>query len=1116
MSLRLILGRQGSGKTHFYMNEVATLSSAPWIIVPEQYSFTAEKRLTEKTGVHGLGGAEIFSFKRLAHRLLSTGEGAALRRVDACGKVMLITKILYEKKGKLSALRGLSGEGSTAQETAELFTEFKRYGVTPEALCEMAEKTEGKLSDKLSDLAVIYGDYERLIKEKYIDGDDDLTRLSFVLPEYAKDREIYIDGFDGFTPTEFACIEKMLTSAKRVTVMLDMDSSDLSKPEFYAVAKTVHRLENAAAELNVKIESRVCLSSEKEQGLPAVLADRYFKYPTEVYENETDLINIFAAKNVYSEIHAAANKIVELCRDKGYMYRDIAVVSGNADVFEKYIKIIFDEYKIKYFLDRRVNILNHPVSVFVLSALEVIAKGYTREAIFRWAKSGFVRIPAEEIDILENYVLATGIRGDIWKNDEKWDVRASLYCAQSHFDNSEEEEIEVADRARRKIIAPLLKLEKELKEGKTAAEKCMVVYKFTEDMKVKRRILAMAKLLSKTGNLAEAEEYKSVYSRLMDALDGAVDAFGDDNVGINKFYEILKTGLDAYDAAIVPAALDGVSIGQASRVNGYDVKALFIIGANDGVFPAALSGGGILCEDDRRVLCQQGMEIAPDMSIKCTEQQYLIYKTLAMPKERLYVSYSVADFDGAAQRPSQVPARIKELFPKAKCEGDIVNPVPVNRINSPDVALGRVIEQLASGKGETGGLYGWFMQKPEYRDRLETASRALLYKNTGKRLSNEVTDRLWGKEIRMSVSRLEQYARCPFSYFIQYTLRAKERRVLGLKNADAGSFLHDFIDIFSRRLVQNGTSWREVDDQYIETETKEIMEDLQQKLNTYAISKSRRYYYIFERLTDVVRRSVKNISEHVKRGEFEPVGYELSFAENGDFKPLSIPLPNGAEVTLTGRIDRVDAMTGEEGSFIRVIDYKSGAKEFKLDEVFYGLNLQLGVYMTAICDNKSDMPGPVKPAAMLYYRLYNPVIDVNNPNDMAEVVTSRRKKMKLNGLILSDPEIIGKMDKGISGSSDFLPVRINKNGSASGVTGEQFNVLSRHIKRRVKELSAALSSGRTDIAPYMKNKHTPCEFCDYMSICGFDTKTPGCSYRRIGITDNDELWQKMRGEQDEN
>lgn len=1115
MSLRLILGRRGSGKTEFYMDEIVSLTSAPWIIVPEQYSFTAEKRLTGKAGVHGLGGAEIFSFKRLAHRLLSVGEGASLRRIDACGKVMLITKILYEKKGKLSVLHGLGGQGSTAKETAELFTEFKRYGVTHDTLCQMAEKTEGRLSQKLSDLAVIYGDYEKLINQRYSDGDDDLTRLSFVLPENAKGRDIYIDGFDGFTPTELACIEAMLGSASRVTVMLDISVEDMAKPEFYAVSKTVHRLESTAAQMGVPVENRVCLTGKAEESLPQKLADRYFTYPTEVYEDETDKINIFAAKNVYSEIHYAANQIVALCRDKGYMYRDIAVVSGNADVYEKYIKIIFDEYKIKYFLDRRVSILNHPVSVFVLSALEIIAKGYTREAVFRWAKSGFVRIPAEEIDILENYVLATGIKGDIWKDDEKWSVRASLYGAQNQFDDSEEREMEIADRARRKIVAPLVKLEKELKEGKTAAQKCMAIYRFTEDMKVKRRILAMVKLLTKMGSLPEAEEYKSVYSRLMDALDGTVDAFGEDNIGVTKFYEILKTGLDAYDAAIVPAALDGVSIGQADRINGYDVKALFIIGANDGVFPAALSGGGILCEDDRRVLCQNGMEIAPDMSTKCTEQQYLIFKTLATPKERLYVSYSVADFDGAASRPSQVPGRIKELFPKAHYSDDIITPVPISEINSPGVALGRVIEQLASGEGETGGLYSWFMQKPEFEHRLETASHALSYKNTGKQLSGEVSDKLWGKDIRMSVSRLEQYARCPFSYFIKYTLSAKERRVLKLKNSDAGSFLHDFIDIFSRRLLQNGTSWREIDDEYIENETKAIMEELEKQLNTYAINNSKRYYYIFARLTDVVKRSVKNISEHVKRGEFEPVGYELSFAENGDFAPLTIPLPNGARITLTGRIDRVDAMVGEEGSFIRVIDYKSGAKEFKLDEVFYGLNLQLGVYMTAICDNDNGMPGPVRPAAMLYYRLYNPVISVNDPGDAAELTLSRRKKMKLNGLILSDPEIIGKMDKGISGSSDFLPVKINKNGSASGVTGEQFNVLSRHIKRRVKELSSALSAGRTDISPYMKKDSTPCEFCDYMSICAFDTKTPGCFYRKIGIADNDDLWQKMRGEQDE-
>lgn len=1109
MPLRLLLGRNKESKTDFYINEIAGLSEPAIVIVPEQFSFTAEKNLTHKTGVHGLGGAEILSFKRLAHKVLSSLSGASLPRLDSCSKILLILKILSDRQKDLTLFADWQTQKGIASEISSLFSEFRRYNISSDALSETEQNVSGSLKQKLHDLCIIYKDYEKLITQNFSDSDDDVTRLSAVIGQYVSGKEIYIDRFDSFTPAEILCIQNMLFSAKRVSLCLAMDKEDKQRPEFLPPSETARRIISFADDSHIPMEESLCFKEAQGTKTLSFLKKEYFNYPAATSDKAPEDIHIFAAQNPFSEIHNVANEIVNLCRDKGYMQRDIAIVSGNMANYEKYIKIIFPQYNISYFLDKRINILNHPVTVFVLSALEIIARGYTRDAIFRFVKTGFLRIPASDIDILENYVLATGVRGSIWKDDTKWSVRAAMYADKQEPDDNEKEEIDIADRARRKIIAPLLNLEKNLKEGKTALEKCRAVYAFTEELKIKRRILAMARLLEKSGDLAAAEEYKSIFNRLMEALDGVVTAFGDDSIGIGRFYDILKTGVAEYDTAIVPATLDGVSVGEAGRIRGYDIKALFIIGANDGVFPPLPDDNGILCEGDRIALSELGLETAPSIKHKCMETQHLIYKTLSMPEDEIYVSYSCADFDGGALRPSQLPGRIKEIFPNLSVQDDITQKLDIHKINSPEVAFKRLIEEMSAKNSSVSDVYGFFAKQDDFAKRLQNALDAMNYRNTASSLSTDTAKKLFGNGLYMSVSRLERFAACPFSYFIGYTLGAKERRILKLEARDAGNFLHNFIDEFSRRLVINEKSWREVDDDYINRETAIIMEDLQKHINSYAMENSKRCYYLFERLIDVVKRSVKNISDHIKRGEFEPVGYEMTFGDKGDFKPLKIDLPNGGQVTLTGRIDRVDMLHHPEGSFVRVIDYKSGSKEFHLDDVFYGLNLQLGVYMTAICDGSDN----TKPAAMLYYRLADPLIDVKDPANEDELTKNRRKKMKLDGLILSNPEIIDSMDKGLKGASDFLPVRINKDGGTNGVTTEQFTTLSRHIKRRVRELSSALYSGNTQISPYSKNKKTPCDYCSFLSVCGFDLKTPGCNYRKIGISDNQDLWNRMRGEE---
>ncbi|MBO4898241.1 MAG: PD-(D/E)XK nuclease family protein [Clostridia bacterium] len=1075
MSLRFIYGKPGSGKTEYCMRDAAKSGKRARILVPEQYSHTAERRLAGIIGVFGADGADVKSFGQLSRELLKTKTGISLRHIDKGGKTMLVYKILYSNQKDLKLLSGK--EINKASEIQRLLAEFKRYGVSWEFLKETADKAVSpRISAKLSDLALVYKKYEEHLSGKFIDGDDNLSRAAAELQngEFLKDSEIYITDFSRFTPSELMCIKLFLQHADRVSVALSMPENASDETQYMPLVKTRQTLLNMAKELAVAVEPPVTASYEREKsGELSFLCDNYFKYDSKPYEKAPQDISIFEAQNPRTEVMRAAAEIRRLCCEKKYKFRDIALLCGDTDTYLSYAKIVFPKYGIPFFPDSKVKVLSHPVIAFVLSALETVAKDFSKDAFLRYAKSEFSGVSFEKTDILENYILAAGIRPDALKSDAPWEIRCDFYSDSDGLSEREKQELQQINEIRFELTKPLLELDKNLKAGKTVEEKCKALFAFTEKNGLCQKAFDAAERLDKAGDKYAAAEYRAVYNKYTEALDEACGALGESVLSAKHFYEILSVGFEEFEIGLIPVLADGVRFGNIARLPGRDTKVLFILGANDGSFPIAPVSGGFLTDGDRTILAEGGLTLAPDAITQSLEGDNLLSEALASPAKRLFLSFSGSDFEGRAKRPSIFINRVKELFPKILHEDEILD------------------------RDKNTGILPYDV----LRLRAMSAPRQSLTENVTAEIDSGIMQTILGENLITSVSRLERYAACPFSYFMQYTLGAKERRIAELSPMDAGSFMHSFLEIFSRRLSENGMSWKNIEDNYIDSEADIIMDIINPRLNKYILGASSRTAHLFVRLKNCLKSSVRFISNQIKCGLFIPSEYEVTFGANGKIKPLKIPLSDGKTVSLTGKIDRVDTYSDGKDKFVRITDYKSGNKSFNLLEVFYGISLQLGVYLQAYCENDEN----AKPAGMLYFKLDDSPVEGNKLDEDA-INKQKIKNLSISGLLVDDLDVVSNMD--LSGKFEYLPVKIKKDGNFDAyskvASAKNFKNLFEHIKKTVASLTEEIYSGKTDIMPY-KGK---CDYCAYTTVCRFDKN--GC--RVMEKLEKEEIWKEMARE----
>ncbi len=1115
MGLRIIYGKPGSGKSEYCFSEISKLVEKEkkiFIITPEQFSFTAEKKLMDCLQTKAVMNAEVITLSRMAYRVISE-VGGNKNNLSKCGKAMLVYSILNKYKKELKFL-GKSDENIDLSITA--ITEFKKHGVTVDNLKEEALKTEDEyLKSKLQDMTLIYEKFEEKIINNYIDETDLLTILANNLEktDFIKDSIIYIDEFAGFTHQEYQVLKELIKQAKQVNITICIDDLNLNtnpdKDIYYSNKITLSKLLNLAKENELKLEAPVFLDEQYRFKTDELkfLSDNIYNKKTTKYEKNVENIELFLAKNEYSEVEEVAKKISKLVRNQKLRYRDISIITKNIDNYSSLVKAIFNKYEIPVFIDEKRDLNQNIIVQYVLSILEVLNRNFSQEAVFSYIKLGFLDIEDDEIFKLENYCIKWGIKQSKWKKDFIYELN----------DENKKQEIERLNELRKQIIEPLLYLQEEIKKEKTAENITKAIYEFIQEQNIEEKIKTKITKLEDNNLLDLASEYKTSYKTIIDILDEIIVIFNKEKMTIDEYSKILKIGLKNSGLGKIPGTQDQVILGDVDRSRSHKVNTVFIIGVNDGVFPSVNKDEGFFNDIDREKLKQDGIELAKGTIDRIYEDNYNIYKAFTTAENKIYLSYVSSDSDGKSLRPSILIGKIKKMFPKLEEKSDVItkNYEIINKV----VTYEELIENISKLKDREKiediwyEIYNYYKSQNEWKSKLEEDLKGLSYSNLPEIIKKENIDKLYGNTLNTSISRLEKYRSCPFSYYLQYGLKLKEKEQLKIKSFNTGSFMHETIDEFFDYVKQENMNLAELEeDEILKIVSKIIDEDLNLEKNRI-FTTTAKYKVLVRRLKKIVSKALKYIIETIIYSDFNIEGTEIEFGKKGKYKPIVLELDDGKKVEITGKIDRIDTANSEDGKYLRIIDYKSSAKNIDLNEVYAGLQIQLLTYTDAICKQEDIMP-----AGIFYFSLLEQMVKAEKKITDEEIEDMIRKNFKMKGLIIADVKIIKMNDNTLkSGSSKLVPAALTTSGSinekwTNGVKSEEFKILQEYIYKTIKDISKEILSGNIDLKPYYKKGKTPCEYCEYKAICGFNPRQNNNCYNYIDQKSKDDILFKMKEE----
>lgn len=909
MSLQLIYGRAGTGKSTVILEQVKNNLHSEvkqYIIIPEQFSYSEEKKLMAELQENSIINAEVITFKRMAERVQTEVAGRTKSLLSKSGKAMIMYSILDKQKDKLQYIKNSSNNIDLGIQTIKDFKKNVIKYQDIEGLIESVDKP--LLKAKLQDVNIIYSEYEKCIQEKFLDEEDKISKLATSLESSTMfdNSDIYIDEFSGFTKQEYQVIAKLLKKARKVRLAICLDElNEKNKTDiFYFNKSAVEELIDIATECGVEVEKPIYLNKQYKLKNPEIkhleqnlYAPTYAKYAGEVKNIKTIL-----TLNPYEEIEYVAKNIIKLVRDEGYKYSDIAIIARNIDEVQSKVKAILGNNGIPVFIDNKEDLARSQFIKYILALLEILAKNWSQEAVISYIKSGFLKIDEDDIYKLENYVIKWGIQGSKWYKED-WEY--------------EEENF---NELREKIVLPILDLKAKLEGQKTATNISKAIYSFLDKNDIYTQIEEKIKKYEESGNILLSKNCKASLENLIEVLDEIIYIFEDQKMSFEKYREILKIGLSYKELGNIPEVIDQVILGDIERSRSHEIKIAFILGVNDGNFPRINKIEGFLNDDDRETLKSLGKEIAKGSLELTYEDQFNIYKALTTAKEKLYLMYTSTDKDGATLRQSILITKIKRIFPNLKEESTILNSEP--EITSKQATFQELLFELQKLKnGEQIDdiwyeVYNWYKTDPKWSNILEKAMIELKYLKTPEKISKENIEKLYGKTLKTSISKLETYRRCPFQYHLKYGLKLQEKEEFKVRAIDTGSFMHEVIEEFFRRVEDV----KKITEEEISKLVDEIILDKLSLRKNYLFTSNKKFIALTNRLKRIINKSLGYIVYQIQNSDFTVLANEVEFSKTIN------------NVEITGKIDRVDI--SNDGDFLRVIDYKSSSKNINLNDVF--------------------------------------------------------------------------------------------------------------------------------------------------------------------------------------
>lgn len=1108
MSLQFIFGDSGSGKSHCLYQTVIRESMADpkgnyIVLVPEQFTMQTQKDLVEAHPGKGIMNIDVLSFGRLAYRVFEETGGNDRIVLDDVGKNFILRKIASNYAGQLPALGRNIKKLGYISEVKSAISEFTQYDIHPgeleDALSHMDE--ESGFYYKMKDLKTLYAGFEDYLRGKFITGEEILDVLCEAADQSAllKNSVIVLDGFTGFTPVQNKLLAKLMSICKKVivtvTIAPDEDPYVLKhKYQLFALSKQmVSGLVKMAAEQKTTIDEAVRLRavpSYRYRGNPALafLESEIFRYSHKKYSEETDAVQIHNARSPMEEVTFIAEEIRKLVRTKQLRYREIAVVVCDMESYADTVENVFARYQIPVFSDYKRSVLLNSFVEYVRSLLAMAEQRFSYESVFRFLRTGLTSFRESEIDQLENYVIALGIRGHKkWR--EPWLRKMK---------GMTEEELAQMNALRSRFMQMTDSLTSVLrKRNKTVTEISGALYEFFVQEDMQAKVKEQELHFKEQGNLTMEKEYAQVYRVVIDLLDRFVELLGEEELSLKEYCDLLDAGLLEARIGIIPPSIDQVVAGDIERTRLKDIKVLFIAGANDVFIPGNLGKQGILTEKDREVLKKQEITLAPGAKEAVYVQKFYLYLHMTKPEERLYLSYSKSSAQGKSLRPSYLIQEIHKLYPALKIREEEARLLKEREL-TPETAVEFLIQGMKENRSQPAWeeLYTWYKGKEEWRERIEKILAASFLRLKDTSLTSQMAEKLYAQMSTASVTRMESFASCPYAHFLTYGLGLRERQEYEFQAMDLGNVFHRAMEYFSKKVEQNGYRWISIPEEEKERFVDESVEESIADYENSVLYSNARNEYMIVRLTRMVKRTVWAIIKQLERGDFVPDGYEVNFGN--------------------GKIDRIDICEDSDKVYVKIMDYKTGSKSFDITALYHGLQLQLVVYLDAALamEQKRYPEKEIVPAGIFYYQMKDPIV----PKELDEKKLEEAilKELKLDGLVNSADEVIEHLDRGLKGSSIVVPAARNKDSSLSKnsrtATTEEFKVMSDYAVHTIDKIKNEIRKGTAAVSPYEFGGRTGCDYCRYRNICGFDEKIEGYEYRRLAKLMQDEVLEKMRKE----
>lgn len=1139
MALHFVFGGSGFGKSYHVYNEIMKKSvtnpeKTYIVIVPEQFTMQTQKDMVMLSKDKGIMNIDVLSFVRLAYRVLEKTSALSRPILEDEGKGMVIRKILREHAGEWKTFGNNINRSGFVEEIKSIVTEFVQYRVDEAAIDDMKQgiKGHGILGDKLEDLKCVYRYYTNYMEDRYLASEELLVLLARYVTEsdFIKNSVMCIDGFTGFTPVQYVLLKELMKVCEDIyiTVTIDKEADPFGKTSvddlFYMSKQFVKKCMKTAMDTGTEVSEPIWVQNADGRGYRfedneelSLLEKTVFRGNITNTIEKNERIQVYEAANPYEESRYVVWQIRKLVREKKLRYRDIAVITGDVTLYQRTLGQELEGCGIPYFADNNRRVPDNVFIGMIMDLLTVVNSGYEYKSVMKLLRNGFVRdylfFDEESVDEIDNYLLATGIRGiEAWKKEWKEVKRSKT-------------DIELVNNCRNHFVEVFIKLHDDLKNAKTVLDYCKALYGFMAQYDMGDILMDIADEYENKNDRVLQKEFSQIYRIVIKLMDQMVLLMGEEEVTLKEYMELMKTGFNEASVGVIPPGTDTIIIGDLARTRLKDIKVLFFVGVNDGNIPKAVKSGGFLSDVEREILYENDAFLAPTFRERIFNERFYVYLALTRPSDNLYISYCAKDTNANKLEPSQVLTEINKLYKNGyetlclytewgqseALENDNGYKWWINGLRK---YAARVLDEEETEK--------WLPLHKEYAadKRKKDIIDSAFFVARSSELTREVAKKLYTDNIDVSVSRLELYAACAYAHFLRYGLRLDDRAVYEIAIPDVGIIFHAIIEEFSFRLKHTNKKWRDADDRIIRQWTEEITDRICDEYGNGVILKDARSEYMKERIKRIAAATISSLTRQMAKGKFEARSYEIRFSDIKSSNAFSLALENGGTMHLQGRIDRLDVCEEDDRLMYKIIDYKSGNKSFDLNELYHGLSMQLIVYLQAgkEISGESYPDKLIIPAGAFYFHIDDPVVDLSN-----DVEGDIEKAYRMKGPVNRDNNIPCYIDEGLGDikngvaagvKSDVINIKTNKNGSyaagSSQISGEQFEYMVKHTYDKMTGFGNEIVNGNVEAKPYKMDKESPCDCCSYKSVCGFDSRLEGYGYRELEKKCDEEIWEEWR------